>query len=168
MNTSSPSAWQQITPQSTHGFRKDAWVIPYGPSVPLQGLLVLSRKFSAQPARFPPPPPLPCSSGDGYKHLLICLQAFTSSLLHGSQNLLFKMQIQSGYFLAKPLELLSTALGVQFRLDHPATHFCRLSAVGTKLVLMYVPLFSVLTQVHVSRVRAHTERLQPSGEQLPT
>lgn len=158
MNTSSPSAWQQITPQSTHGFRKDSWVIPYGPSVPLQGLLVLSRKFSAQPARFPPPPPLPCSSGDSYKHLLICL-------LHSSQNLLFKMQIQSGYFLAK---VLSTALGVQFRLDHPATHFCRLSAVGTKLVLMYVPLFSVLTQVHVSRVRAHTERLQPSWEQLPT
>lgn len=96
MNTSSPSAWQQITPQSTHGFRKDAWVIPYGPSVPLQGLLVLSRKFSAQPARFPLPPPLSCSSGDGYKHLLICL-------LHSSQNLRFKMQIQSGYFLAKAL-----------------------------------------------------------------
>lgn len=28
--------------------------------------------------------------GDGYKHLLICLQAFKSSLLHSSQNLLFK------------------------------------------------------------------------------
>lgn len=168
MNTSSPSAWQQITPQSTHGIRKETWVIPYGPSVPLQGLLVLSRKFSVQPARFPPPPPLSCSSGDGYKHLLICLQAFKSSLLHSSQNLLFKMQIQSGYFLAKPLELLPKALGVQFKLDHPATHVCRLSAVGTKLVLMRVPLLSVLTQVHVSRVRAHTERLQPSWEQLPT
>lgn len=67
------------------------------------------------------------------------------------------MQIQSSYFLAKLVELLSLALGVQFKFDRLATHFCRLSAVETKLVLMHVPLLSVLGQVHVSRVRAHTQ-----------
>lgn len=36
--------------------------------------------------------------GDGYKHLLICLQAFKSSLFHSSQNLLFKN--------ANPIQLL--------------------------------------------------------------
>lgn len=125
MNTFSPSAWQQITPQSTHCFRKKAWVIPCGPSVTLQGLLVLSRKFSVQPTRFPPPPPLSCSSGMTTNTSLFAFELLSHPFFTAARTFLLKMQIPSGYFLRKPLQLLSMALWVQFKFDRLDAHFCR-------------------------------------------